>query len=251
MIVGLFMWIRDVWNRVTGYIKRDVEMHISALAGIGRLLQKDDRNNDYLLPKLVVPKEIRHRFWSGGTVLDQKDTPQCVGYAGWGWLAGGPVINHPPFTPTELYHWAQDNDEWPGTNYDGSSTLGLMKALKSKGYINEYRWAKDVEVLIAWILMKGPVLVGTNWYMDFFTPTAPGGFLFPNHSEVVGGHEWRIVGADLDKVCPDGTRGALRMINSWGPAWGDHGRAWITFPVMQRLLNEDGEAVTCEEIKLK
>jgi len=220
----------------------------SPLAGMGRLLQFDPKNMDYLLPKLDVPKEVRRRHWSAGTVLDQGDTPMCVGYAGWGWLAGGPVVNHPRFTPKDLYGWAQDNDETPGHDYDGTSTLGLMKALKIKGYIDEYRWATQVETLVAWILMKGPVLVGTNWYDDFSATS--GDWLYPNRSKCVGGHEWRITGADRDKRAPDGTTGALRMVNSWGAAWADHGRAWISLPVMQRLLNEEGEAVTATEVKV-
>lgn len=225
-------------------------MTVSPLAGMGRLLQFDIKNMNYLLPKMDVPKDVRRRHWWAGAVLDQGDSPMCVGYAGWGWLAGGPVVNHPRFSPKDLYQWARENDEWPGEDYDGTSTLGLMKALKSKGYIDEYRWATEVETLVAWILTKGPVLVGTNWYEDFFTPTAPGDFLYPNKSKLAGGHEWRITGADRDKRCPDGTLGALRMVNSWGPAWADHGRAWISLPVMQRLLNEEGEAVTCPEIKV-
>src|SRR5678809_1811678 len=120
------------------------------LAGLGRLVQKDERNKDHPMPKKLVPSSVRRRMWFAGEVLDQGDTPQCVGYAGWGWLAGGPVVNKPPFSPTDLYHWAQDNDEWPGSDYEGSSTLGLMKALKSKGYIADYVWAFDAETLIAW-----------------------------------------------------------------------------------------------------
>ncbi len=223
---------------------------VSPLAGMGRLLQKDKRNLNYLMPKITVPAQVRRRYWAGGAVLDQGDTPQCVGYAGFGWLTGGPVTNKPDFTPADLYTWARQKDEWPGEDYDGTSTLGLMKALKDKGYISEYRWATDAETLVAWILAKGPVIVGTNWYRDMFTPDIHTGFIYPNHSANDGGHEWRIVGADRDKHCPDGTIGALRMVNSWGHGWGELGRAWVSIPVMDRLNKEDGEAVTPTEIKL-
>lgn len=226
---------------------------MNELMGMGRLPQPDGRNMNFLLPRVEVPREVRHRFWNSGGVLDQGDSSMCVGFAGWGWLAGGPVVNRPAFTPADLYQWARASDEWPGEDYEGTSTLGLMKALKEKGYIDEYLWATDAETLVAWVLTTGPVLVGTNWYMDFFTPTVTrrGEFLFPNKSELAGGHEWRIVGADRDKACPDGTRGAVRMVNSWGTGWGEQGRAWMTLPVLQRLLDEEeGEAVTCREIKL-
>ena len=216
------------------------------LTGLGRIRQHDPRNADHPMPTLVT--EVRHKLWSGAVVLDQGSTPQCVGYAGWGWLAGGPVTNKPEFSPTELYHWAQENDEWPGSDYDGSSTLGLMKALKVIGYIKEYVWAFDAETVVAWILAKGPVVVGTNWYTGMFNPDRKG--FLDTSGQIEGGHEYRLVGADRDKVCPDGTRGAVRMVNSWGRGWGSSGRAYISFLTLDKLIKEDGEAVTAPEIKL-
>jgi len=222
---------------------------VSPLAGMGRLVQRDRRNLNFQLPLLEVPVAVRRRFWWGGSVLDQGDTPHCVGYAGFGWLVGGPVINKPKFTPDDLYHWAQEDDEWPGESYDGTSTLGLMKALKKQGYIDSYKWAFDSETLVAWILMKGPVLVGTTWFKDMFTPNIHNGFIHPTGDDL-GGHEWRIVGADRDKRCPDGSQGAVRMINSWGPGWGDVGRAWVSFKDLDYLIKNNGEAVTVEELKV-
>lgn len=220
----------------------------SELAGLGRLPQHDARNRQYAMPRKTVPVEIRRRMWNAGDVLDQGDTPQCVGYAGWGWLAGGPTTNRPAFSPSQLYHWAQERDEWPGTDYDGTSTLGLMKVLRDKGYISEYVWAFDAETLVSWVLTTGPVLVGTWWYLDMANP--PYGFL-EARGENLGGHEWRIVGADRDKLCPDDTWGACRMVNSWGRGWGDKGRAWVSFNTLDRLIKEDGEAVTATEIRVK
>lgn len=220
------------------------------LAGLGRLPQPDTRNASYPMPKLAVPSEVRRRHWHGGSVLDQLDTPMCVGFSGWQWLASGPVVNHPLFTPQDLYKWAQENDQWPGEDYEGSSTLGLMKALKSKNLISDYVWATDAETLMAWVLNKGPVLVGTNWYNDMFTPDKDG-FLEPA-GDMVGGHEWCIIGGDRDRKCKfDGSTGAFRMLNSWGPKWGDHGRAWVSMKTMDRLIKEDGEAVTASEIKVR
>lgn len=222
-------------------------MPTSPLAPLGRLVQKDERNRNYALPKLAPTR--RSRFWHAGQVLDQGDTPQCVGYAGWGWLAAGPTTNRPSFTPTDLYRWAQELDEWPGTNYDGTSTLGLMKALKQKGYVGEYRWAFDAATVVAWVLEQSPIVVGTSWFMDMFTPDRMG-FLEPT-GEDVGGHEWLIIGADLDERCPDGGQGAVRMVNSWGRGWADHGRAWVSIKDLDFLIKHDGEAVTPLEIKVR
>ena len=220
-----------------------------SLIGMGRLVEKDERNRGYALTPPAVIKAKR-RYWFGSTVLDQGATPECVGYAGFGWLLSGPVINKPTtFTPHDLYKWAQERDETPGTNYEGTSTLGLMKALKDKGYISGYNWAFDAITLVNWILSKGPVLVGTNFTQDMANPDTHTAFMTYT-GQNLGGHEWRIVGADLDKVCSDGTRGAVRMINSWGKSWADGGRAWISIADLDKLIKDDGEAVTATEIKL-
>lgn len=221
----------------------------SELAGLGRLRQKDHRNSLYPMPKMETV--VRRRMWNAGEVLDQGDTPQCVGYAGWGWLAGGPTVNVPKFSPTTLYGWAQDNDEWEGNDYDGSSTLGLMKALKAKGYIDKYVWASDAETLMQWVLLVGPVVVGTNWHMDMFTPRGDG--YLEVRGSIVGGHEWRIVGADRNRIVPaecGGGKGAFRMVNSWGRGWGEQGRAWVSAHDLDGLLRADGEAVTALEKRL-
>jgi len=218
------------------------------LTGLGRLVQHDRKNAEYPMPLMSVPTGVRRRMWNASHVLDQGGTPQCVGYAGWGWLAGGPVVNRPRFTPQDLYRWAQEDDEWPGDGYEGTSTLGLLKALEKRGYIDQYVWAHDAETVVAWILAKGPVLLGTTWYMGMSNPDK-NDFLEVSGRDV-GGHEWRAIGADRDKRCPDGSRGAVRMVNSWGYKWSDNGRAWVSFTDLDRLIKENGEAVTATEIRV-
>ena len=221
------------------------------LTGLGRLLQTDHRNLDFPMPKKDVPTNIRRRMWNAGEVLDQGAEPACVGYAGYGWLQAGPVVNRKmTFSPMDLYHAAQANDEWPGSAYDGSSTLGLMKALRKLGYVDTYVWAHDAETLMRWVLTTGPVLVGTNFYGGMANPNAQDDFMTLD-GELLGGHEYWIVGADLDKKCHDGSRGAFRMVNSWGRGFSDNGRAWLSQATLDRLLKEDGEAVTAIEIKVK
>ena len=215
---------------------------------LGRAKQWDDRNFKFLLPRKRVPAGVRYRMWNAGPELDQGDTPQCVGYSGWGFLAGGPIINKPPFSPTDLYHWAQEEDEWQGVNYDGSSGLGLMRALKGRGYIKEYRWAIDTETMAAWLLTTGPVICGSYWY-EGMANTDKEGFIHPVGGNW-GGHEWRQIGVNLDKKCPDGTTGAFRMMNTWSKKWGEQGRAWVSIADMKKLLFNDGDCAVPTEIKL-
>lgn len=220
----------------------------SPLAGLGRLREWDDLNLEHKLPRRAVPRDVRQRYWHAGPILDQGSTPQCVGYAGHGWLSAGPVVNRPKISPTELYFLAQDNDEWPGRNYEGTSTLGLMKALKKLGYIDEYKWALDAETVVAWLLTSGPVLIGSDWFEDMAAPDREG-FLHPE-GENYGGHEWLLIGANRDRRTPSGTKGAVRMVNSWGDNWADRGRAWLAIPDLDRLIKNNGEAVASPEIKL-
>lgn len=214
--------------------------------GFGRRFSPDERDQNHLIPRRAIQQLPLRKTWSGAKVLDQGNTPQCVGYAGWGWLAGGPILNKPPFTPTDLYREAQKDDEWPGDDYDGSSTRGLFKALTRLGFVSGYQWAFDVEPLIAHVLTVGPVCVGTDWFAGMTEPDAKG--FLNTTGPIQGGHEWRVVGADREKRATDGTTGAFRMVNSWGRGWGKNGRAYVSFATVDRLIKRNGEACTAKEV---
>ena len=208
----------------------------------GRLYKRDDRDLDFLIqPDIEKAAGINSRYWYVGPALNQGSTPQCVAFAGYKWLTAGPVRNTKmPFTPAQLYKSCQQNDEWPGENYDGTSVRGLFKFLNKSGYVPGYRWAPEVDILVAHILTSGPLVVGTNWYGGMMKPDAKG-FIHPTGS-LEGGHGWCVFGVNkkLKK---------LVMINSWGD-WGNHGRAWITFDEFDYLLQKDGEACTATELDL-
>lgn len=217
--------------------------------GFGRRYSPDERDCNHLIPRRAVERLPIRKTWTCGPVLDQGDTPQCVGYAGWGWLAGGPICNKPPFTPTDLYNEARKDDEWLGEDYDGSSTRGLFKALTRMGFVSGYQWAFDVEPLIGHVLTVGPVCVGTDWFAGMTQPDKQGFLNTTGH--VQGGHEWRIIGADREKHATDGTVGAFRMVNSWSKSWGQSGRAWVSFQTVDRLIKAQGESCTAKEVLVK
>lgn len=218
-------------------------------AGLGRIARVDPRNANYPLPKQRVPAGVRARQWNVPSVLDQGSTPQCVAYTGYQWLRAGPICNRKlAFQPADLYHWAQEQDEWPGESYDGTSGLGMMKALQAQKFITEYRWAFDVDTIFSWILTSGPVCFGSNWHRQMFMPTNDGWLLAEGDND--GGHEYLLAGAHLDKKSPhDGSVGAVRMINSWGSGWGQKGRAWISRATLASLLADSGDCCTATELK--
>src|SRR5215207_1538402 len=212
--------------------------------GLGRIRSVDERDQEFLLPKRIrAADEIRSRTWFSLGVMDQGATSQCVAYAGTKYLESGPIVQKSPVVPQVLYNECQRVDEWPGEAYDGTSVRALFKVLKTRGLVSEYRWAFEFTPVIDHVLYRGPVVMGTSWHREMFTPDR-WGYIAPD-GPIDGGHAWLIIGAARDRKNPDGSTGAVRMINSWGPNWGSqNGRAWITFANLDKLIKDDGEACT-------
>lgn len=216
--------------------------------GLGRRHSPDVRDHQYLLSKPERRSSVISKIWDcTDPVLDQGQTPMCVGYGTTNWLRAAPVLN-PTIDPVAMYHAAQRNDEWPGENYEGTSVRGAMKALKTIGAVSVYNWTFDIETTINYVLEKGPMVVGTNWYNNMFTPDA--NFNLSVSGNNAGGHCYVLIGADQTHKNRSGARGAFRILNSWGPTWGDHGRAWVSFSSMGRLISErySGECAVATEI---
>lgn len=220
---------------------------MSDLAGLGRLISKDERDKNYRLAHQPAAVGITYKYWSAKPALDQRDTPQCVGFSTFQWLTAFPISNVPPFTPTDMYHYAQANDEWPGEDYEGSSVRGAFKALKLKGYVSEYRWAADAKAIVDHLLTRGPVVVGTVWTEGMFMPDDHG-CIDDIGGTPVGGHAYLLIGANRLKPTRHGA-GAVRILNSWGTGWADRGRAWLSFAALDALMRDDGEACTATELR--
>lgn len=221
-----------------------------SLIGLGRRPSKDARDQDFLIPKrAAAAKQITARTWYSKGVLDQGNSSRCVAYSGAKYLTTAPVMNR-PLDPVELYRDCQRNDEWRGEDYEGTSVRALFKVFKARGLVSGYQWAFDVETIVNHVLTTGPVVVGTLWDADLSNPDkfgyiAPG----PDIEHEQAGHAWLIIGANRKRRNPDGTIGAARMIQSWGDSWGPHhGRAWITFENLDKLIQFDGEACVATEV---
>lgn len=223
------------------------------LTGLGRRHAPDPRDRAYQLPDLRRESaSVTSKYWlSRGVAYDQGNTSQCVAYAGVRWLTTHPIVNSPiPFG--ELYTQAQRVDEWPGEepDYEGTSVRALFKVLTARGFVQEYRWASSAEMVVAWLLTRGPVVMGTDWDYGMFTPDRWG--YITRGGGVAGGHAYCLIGANRNKRHPlSGHIGAVRLMNSWGPKWGDqNGRAWMSFTTLDQLIRWDGEACTAVEVRL-
>lgn len=218
--------------------------------GLGRRHALDPLDHKFLLARPAQEaSQITYRTWFTDQVFDQGNTSQCVAYSSIGWLMASPVrntTNIPTFG--ELYTDCQKNDEWPGEEYDGTSVRAAFRVLKRRGYVSEYRWAFNAATVVDHLLVNGPIVAGTVWLNNMFDPDKNG---FLNVSgQQVGGHAYLLIGANKDKLCPDGSRGAIRIVNSWNREWGQSGRAWIAMADFDKLMADDGEAATATEVKL-
>jgi hypothetical protein len=215
--------------------------------GLGRLPAKDPRDLRFLMAAVVEPDDVplRTLYWPMfDKVLDQGALPHCVSYAWHHFLISAPVTSQAESYSsdqlTAFYRECQENDEWDGSDYQGTSVRAGAKVLQSRGIIGEYRWALNAAEARAFLLSRGPVIVGTNWYDGMFDP-GPDGFIKPT-GPIVGGHAYQLIGYSV-------ARDAVRIANSWGADWGQTGRCWLSFSDLDRLIREDGEACSAMEIR--
>lgn len=132
-----------------------------------------------------------------------------------------------------LYADATENDQWQDAQWPsqnvGSSGLGVAKALRGRGLIDQYGHATTAEELCT-LLQTGPVLMGMSWFAAFTDTTDPDGFIDADpdwaSSPLEGGHEVCVTALEAVALVdghldPDQT--VLRFVNSWGGSWADHG----------------------------
>lgn len=207
----------------------------------GRLPAIDSRDSGFPMRAAITEEtpKFPYRYYRTGPILDQGNDPHCVGYSWRQWLTSELIRTTTGPDGRTIYRRAQQIDEWPGENYDGTSVRAGVKMLQELGHIQEYRWASSVSDIIDWILGdKGTIVLGTWWYSGMNTPDSSG-FIHPTGS-VVGGHAYLLVGWNR-------SRNVGRIVNSWGSDWGQDGRAWIHGDDLSALLENEGEACAATE----
>lgn len=149
-----------------------------------------------------------------------------------------------------LYHEAQEIDEWPGEDYEGTSVRAGCEVLRAQGHrrvqrmtaepnpshgIAAYRWATTVHEIRSAIYSEAAVAIGVNWYSNFDNPTTHDGELWIGRGSlgsIRGGH-------CVAMYRYSDRREAFRLMNSWGA---EYPPVWLPYATMQRLLDESGEA---------
>jgi hypothetical protein len=224
---------------------------------LDRLVSFDERSRDYpiraLIDTTVTPRSYT---WGCDIYNDQGQEGACVGFSWSHELAAKPkVIPTDNAYALRIYHRAQQLDEWPGEDYDGSSVLAGAKAVQeiknslSLPLLGEYRWAFGTDDLIFAIGYKGPAVLGINWWTNMWEPQ-PDGFLHVD-GEIAGGHAILCRGVRLvkkDTALPmtignvDRFKSYFLLHNSWGQGWGNGGTAKVRVQGMDKLLADSGEA---------
>jgi len=257
--------VRIYWGNLMPEIEPVFNTTTKQMPGLGRIAAFDPRDKEHKM-SAVAPLEVTvtRRIWSvripeeqksilpmTNGLLDQGSTSQCTAFGGTHFLLTGPVFQPAYLTPARLYALNQLWDDWPGSEivepfYQGSSVHAVMKVLKAAGLISEYVWAFDADTVRRWVLANGPVVVGTDWLSNMNQANTSG--FIRARGNLLGGHCYELLGADDGLRCPDGSRGAFIMLNSWGQ-WGfkNSGRAFISYKDMDRLIKHGGEAATATE----
>lgn len=194
-------------------------------------------------------------------VLDQGEEGACTGFG----LAA--VINFLQWknngfqlkgletvSPRMLYHMARLYDEWPGEDYEGSSCRGAMKGWHRHGVCTDRSWPyrdkkgnivfvqpkdgwdqdaasrplgayyriekKSLSDLQSAILEVGAIYASANVHKGWFLKKTKAPVVIPFDAKDVGGHAFALVGYTED---------GFIVQNSWGPDWGYHGFAILSY----------------------
>lgn len=209
--------------------------------GLGRIVEHDPRSRAFAVAPLAVkPRTI---LWDHhAPVLDQGQVGSCTGNALAQWFNTGFAQQHPhgpdalltEADALDLYSRATRLDGIRGVyppDDTGSSGLAVCKAAQRSGALTGYQHAFGLgQLLLA--LQHSPVIAGTTWTEGMFEPSASGQ-IRPTGA-AVGGHEYLILGADIE-------RRRVAILNSWAEGWGKHGRAWLSFDDYAALLADQGD----------
>lgn len=203
-------------------------------------LDVNDFNLANFIPKgapLISPIERVWEYPSDHVPLDQGDTPHCVGFAIANFGINLPVhFDYTNESGHEFYYGCKEIDKEPKKE-NGSTIRTAAKLLRDSGRIEAYAFAPDMSMIKYWLLNQGPMIMGTVWTMDMFTPDQ--NYVVRPTGDTVGGHAW---------LANEWTRDNLiGFQNSWG-GWGKNGKAYISAEDFEKIFKYDGEALAAVEL---
>jgi hypothetical protein len=220
--------------------------------GLGRVVHKDKRDHKHLLVHHLGATALpTSKTWGiKSDHLDQGPTSTCVGHGMCNFLRCAPVrTTAGEEMAYRLYKKAVLLDPWKQNDIEatypdaspklssGTTVRAGAKAAASMGLLDTYVWAFSLQPTIEWLLTRGPVVVGVNWYDSMFEPDAKGLVTISPGAQIEGGHCFLLRGANQ-------TKAQVLCTNSWGNGWGKKGDFLLSFKDLERLISEDGEVCT-------
>ena len=186
------------------------------------------------------------QFWFNPLRLDQGEEGACVGF---GWTqrqnSSPKICKYTNDVGREVYYVARrDYDPWDGEDYEGTSVRAGAKAALARGWIKGYAFARTIEEIALWVLNKGPVVIGVDWYESDYEPNFRNGYYLTGDGEIVGGHCLIIDGIRWNVKNP-----YARLLNSWGRVYGFNGMCRISIPKLEERLSAP-HSVACTAVEV-
>jgi len=182
--------------------------------------------------------------------LDQGTTGTCVGHAWRNFLRCAPLeLKKSGPSAYDIYRKAVTLDDWRSNDrhatmddgdarmVGGTTVRAGAKALKALGHLESYLWSFTLHTSLEWVLTRGPVVLGTDWWSSFERPDAEGIVRIKPNAKVTEGHAFLWRGVNL-------SRGLAVCTNSWGEDWGTSGDFLLPLADLERLIANDGEVCT-------
>lgn len=180
-------------------------------------------------------------------IYNQGSTNACVGFSS-SWAMS--ILNRQQYDPKWLWEAAKDIDEWPETkagDNNGTSVRAGMDILRDQGHrrvlrhydlpvstdhgILKNEWATTIDQVRASLANGIPVVLGVDWFDEFFTPEKIGHDYWIGRDMLAG----KIAGGHA--ICAYGVsdqRQAIKLVNSWGSSWP---LVWLPYDTLQKLLD--------------
>jgi hypothetical protein len=214
--------------------------------GLGYVYTHDAGDYDYPMSPHVgeidVDPMTQTQVYALGPILDQGKTQSCVGHSWALFISSAPRLTSAGPNPYHIYRKAQQLDESPGEEplYYGTSVRAGAKAMQENKWIKgDYVWAEDVRVLWKFILTRGPVVLGSDWYEGMNRLDKNG---FANLTgDRFGGHCYFCYGVSSDHR-------AFLCANSWGKSWGRKGTFLLRYDDVRQLFFQKS-IVACSAIE--
>ncbi len=245
-------------------------------AALGCLPDTPDPRDLILAPApTILPKQIDYTA-EMGPIRNQNPEGTCVGHAAVAVKEFHEKRQYGTYIELSerfIYELAQHYDEWPGSDYEGSSVRGAMKALHKHGVCEEYYWPYQpfsppnpkppglkhgaFENAFKYRILGYRSLGGLDHETGRFRvnlrsvrravvesgPVAMSFDLYDGKWFEVGG-DGIIDGSGVDKdldgghaICIvgyDDDSGRFKIRNSWGASYGDNGYCYISYGYAQK-----------------